>query len=182
MKIETLKKLIENILDREHISPDIKEEIMTMIELYKNEISVPVYPNIPPITTDNDMVPYSEICGCNPKNGGGGICGCVMGNKMVPKVSKSNYGKITSTTGTDVSLLTFNDSSSSVANPYHCYHYNIKDMDVKYSEKEVSDLLDIQRGNCYVAVMNRTKDSVVASEATTAPEPMGGKWKKSKNK
>ena len=30
-------------------------------------------------------VPYSEICSCNPKNGGSGICGCTMGNQMVQK-------------------------------------------------------------------------------------------------
>jgi hypothetical protein len=37
--------------------------------------------NIPP----TNEVPYSEICSCNPKNGGSGICGCTMGNQMVNK-------------------------------------------------------------------------------------------------
>lgn len=37
--------------------------------------------NIPP----TNEVPYSEICSCNPKNGGSGICGCTMGNQMVQK-------------------------------------------------------------------------------------------------
>ena len=32
-----------------------------------------------------NQVPYSEICSCNPKNGGSGICGCTMGNQMVNK-------------------------------------------------------------------------------------------------
>ena len=46
------------------------------------------------IVNDIERVPYSEICPCNPKNGGSGICGCVMGNKLVPKCS---WGKITTT-------------------------------------------------------------------------------------
>ncbi len=37
--------------------------------------------NIPP----TNEVPYSEICSCNPKNGGSGVCGCTMGNQMVNK-------------------------------------------------------------------------------------------------
>ena len=39
---------------------------------------------------DDDMVPYSETCSCNPKNGGSGICGCVMANTLVPNPKK--YG------------------------------------------------------------------------------------------
>ena len=37
--------------------------------------------DIPP----TNQVPYSEICSCNPKNGGSGVCGCTMGNQMVKK-------------------------------------------------------------------------------------------------
>ena len=60
----------------------------------------PSYPLSSPIpyTTNDDKVPYGTICGCNPANGGSGICGCVMGNKLVPKTSKSNI--YTSTTDT----------------------------------------------------------------------------------
>ena len=39
---------------------------------------------------NDDMVPYSETCSCNPKNGGSGICGCVMANTLVPNPKK--YG------------------------------------------------------------------------------------------
>ena len=45
---------------------------------------------------DDDMVPYSETCSCNPKNGGSGICGCVMANTMVPNPKK--YGRLVSST------------------------------------------------------------------------------------
>ena len=37
---------------------------------------------------NDDMVPYGETCSCNPKNGGSGVCGCVMGNTMVPNPKK----------------------------------------------------------------------------------------------
>ena len=30
-----------------------------------------------------EEVPYHIICSCNPANGGSGICGCTMANKMV---------------------------------------------------------------------------------------------------
>ena len=36
-------------------------------------------------TPQTNQVPYSEICSCNPKNGGSGVCGCTMGNQMVKK-------------------------------------------------------------------------------------------------
>ena len=49
-----------------------------------------------------DEVPYGTICSCNPSNGGSGICGCIMGNKMVPNPKKygNNNGYTTTTTGT----------------------------------------------------------------------------------
>jgi hypothetical protein len=40
-----------------------------------------------------DEVPYGDLCSCNPKNGGSGICGCVMGNKMVPNPMKYKTGQ-----------------------------------------------------------------------------------------
>lgn len=54
-----------------------------------------------------DEVPYSEICSCNPKNGGSGICGCVMGNRMVQNPKKYNSSKfdyITTTSTTNIEL------------------------------------------------------------------------------
>jgi hypothetical protein len=39
---------------------------------------------------NDDMVPYNTTCSCNPKNGGSGLCGCVMANTMVPNPKK--YG------------------------------------------------------------------------------------------
>ena len=42
-----------------------------------------------------------------------------------------------------------------------------------YTEDEVRGLLDIQRGNSYVAVLNKTRNVDIASLASSAPEPMG---------
>ena len=57
--------------------------------------------------TEPDEVPYSEICSCNPKNGGSGICGCVMGNRMVQnpkKYNSSTFDYITTTSTTNIEL------------------------------------------------------------------------------
>jgi hypothetical protein len=43
---------------------------------------------------EEDMVAYSETCSCNPKNGGSGICGCVMANTLVPNPKKYGSSKI----------------------------------------------------------------------------------------
>jgi hypothetical protein len=42
-----------------------------------------------------------------------------------------------------------------------------------YTEEEVRALLDMQRGNCYVAVYNKTLNTEMASFASAAPEPKG---------
>lgn len=47
-----------------------------------------------------------------------------------------------------------------------------------YTEQEVAELLHTQRGNCYVAILSKTKDEDLAKVAGNAPEPNGGKWRK----
>lgn len=47
-----------------------------------------------------------------------------------------------------------------------------------YTEKEVAELLQVQRGNCYVAILSKTRDEQLAKIAGSAPEPSGGKWRK----
>ena len=47
-----------------------------------------------------------------------------------------------------------------------------------YSEKEVEKILESQRGNSYVAVLNKTRDEELAVVAGSAPEP--GHWRKIK--
>ena len=48
-----------------------------------------------------------------------------------------------------------------------------------YTEDEVEKLLESQRGNCYVAVLNKTRDEDTALVTITTPEP--GDWKKTEN-
>jgi len=47
-----------------------------------------------------------------------------------------------------------------------------------YTEKEVENLLEAQRGNSYVAILNATQDKSLASIASSAPEP--GQWKENR--
>jgi hypothetical protein len=51
-----------------------------------------------------DEVPYGETCSCHPKNGGNGICGCVMGSRMVPNPKKYGQPKTNFTTTTDFNI------------------------------------------------------------------------------
>jgi len=32
-----------------------------------------------------DVVLYNQLCSCNPKNGGSGICGCTMANQEIKR-------------------------------------------------------------------------------------------------
>ena len=100
MKLETLKELIKKIPATSQEEEDIINNVLGLIDLYEQDNNQPVnptppsypIPRVPYPNSDNDMVPYGEICSCNPKNGGSGICGCVMGNKLVPISSgKSNF-------------------------------------------------------------------------------------------
>ena len=47
-----------------------------------------------------------------------------------------------------------------------------------YTQDEVKKLLETQRGNCYVAILNETKDKKIASLATKAPLPGGDDFDK----
>jgi hypothetical protein len=47
-----------------------------------------------------------------------------------------------------------------------------------YTENEVAELLQVQRGNCYCAILSKTRDEQLAKVAGSAPEPSGGKWRK----
>jgi hypothetical protein len=49
-----------------------------------------------------------------------------------------------------------------------------------YSEEEVRKLLQVQRGNCFVAIFTKTKDRELALLAISAHEP-NGKWVKNFN-
>jgi hypothetical protein len=73
-------------------------DTLNKVEDRKGVLLNPKYPCMPitPDTSNDEMVPYGTICGCNPANGGSGICGCIMGSKLVPRDSKSNIYTSTS--------------------------------------------------------------------------------------
>ena len=54
----------------------------------------------------------------------------------------------------------------------------LQEQEQMYSEKEVEKILESQRGNSYVAVLNKTRDEELAVVAGSAPEP--GYWRKVK--
>ena len=91
MKLETLRQLIKQIPSTSEEEEFVKEQVLQYIDLY--ECDQEPNPNIFPIQYPPGVrgfdpfepieVPYNELCSCNPKNGGSGICGCVIGNKMV---------------------------------------------------------------------------------------------------
>lgn len=54
----------------------------------------------------------------------------------------------------------------------------INEQYLMYSEKQVEKILESQRGNSYVAVLNKTRDEELAVVAGSAPEP--GHWRKTK--
>lgn len=56
-------------------------------------------------TIDDKKVPYNTLCSCNPANGGDGICGCTMGNKMVDVSHDGTLKWTTDTTATYVNDL-----------------------------------------------------------------------------
>ena len=82
MTTETLKQLIEIEFERCETISHFKSEVLRLIDLYQQD--KPFVPT-PGFSINPEMVVYSEICSCNPKNGGSGFCGCVIGNQMVPK-------------------------------------------------------------------------------------------------
>jgi hypothetical protein len=110
MKLETLKELIKAIPTKLVEEEEIINSVLKLLDLYEQDNNQPANPIPPPypIPRDNkgvplpnptvyprtgdDLVRYGEICSCNPKNGGSGICGCVMGNELIPRSSgKSTF-------------------------------------------------------------------------------------------
>lgn len=75
-------------------------QVNKILDVLKGIDYTPSYPLSSPIpyTSNDEMVPYGTICGCNPANGGSGICGCIMGNKMVPKNYRDTKSNLYTTT------------------------------------------------------------------------------------
>ena len=111
MTKETLKELIQVEFDRCLTLLQFKEEVFRLLDLYDEDNSKqlsgymggPILENLCS-TGLPDEVPYSSTCPCNPANGGNGVCGCVMGNKMVPNPKKYGHPKTSFSTTTDIEL------------------------------------------------------------------------------
>ena len=54
-----------------------KKELITML------IEANRHLNNRPLEYFTGTISYNDICSCNPKNGGSGICGCIMANQEV---------------------------------------------------------------------------------------------------
>jgi hypothetical protein len=98
---------------------DAYKKQLETLEAIDGDRSVPHQENVPAfdITSSNyepDEVPYASICGCNPKNGGSGICGCVMGNKMVPNPKK--YQTTLGTANTSTARIDLDSLDSNFTN------------------------------------------------------------------
>jgi hypothetical protein len=116
MTLETLITLIKNIKidksDYEHVAENdiIKlknqmiKEVIELFELYEkdnntirantNNSKFLQYPSpFDKIGTmqSEELVPYHTICGCNPKNGGNGICYCTIANTMIKNQDQKTY-------------------------------------------------------------------------------------------
>lgn len=104
MTTQTLKELIEVEYERSETLGDFKDQVFRLIDLYESDKQFIPSPNFVIDYGIPDEVPYGEICSCNPKNGGNGICGCVMGNQMVKNPKKYGYPKTNISTNTTIDL------------------------------------------------------------------------------
>ena len=98
---------------------DAYKKQLETLEAIDGDRSVPHQENVPALTfpflTDEpDEVPYHSICSCNPKNGGSGICGCIMANKMVRNPKK--YQTTLGTANTDTARIDLNSLNSNFTN------------------------------------------------------------------
>jgi hypothetical protein len=86
MKIETLKILVLNTINRDQVLDDeTVQYVEALFDLYEkdNEGTANPFPSFPTLITDSQPLRYGDLCPCNPKNGGDGICGCIMANEPV---------------------------------------------------------------------------------------------------
>lgn len=94
MTIQTLKKLIESEFENSHNKDTFKSKIFELLELFEDDNSS--YNSVKVChCNEPEELPYSAICGCNPKNGGSGVCGCTLGNTMVKNPRRYGCGSWT---------------------------------------------------------------------------------------
>lgn len=98
MTTETLRKLISHEFERGHTFDAIKKEVMRLLDLFESENAPRIYSPVYAPSTEQvepEYVMYAEICGCNPKNGGSGLCGCTLGGTMVKNPKRFGFPTMT---------------------------------------------------------------------------------------
>jgi hypothetical protein len=111
MKLSTLKQLIKNLGESAKDKDELLINIINLIELYEKdnlENDKPVFPT-PTKPYENPYqrriedricdtkVTFGDLCPCNPKYGGSGVCNCSMGNELVNKEYQTYHYYITTT-------------------------------------------------------------------------------------
>jgi len=96
---------------------DAYKKQLETLEAIDGDKTIPHQENVPAfdivgLIDEPDEVPYHSICSCNPKNGGSGMCGCIMGNKMVrnPKKYQTTLGTANTSTITRIDLDSLNSN------------------------------------------------------------------------
>jgi hypothetical protein len=98
MKTKTLKALITSAIENSETKEELVAEVVRLIELFEEDAEGPIgqapsmqkFADYQPVSAGK--VPYSTICFCNPANGGSGICGCTMGNRLVDPMAPVQRG------------------------------------------------------------------------------------------
>ena len=85
MKIKTLKKSIQMAAKNAKSIDEFQNMVELLIDVFEADKEYFENPwDAPKINQyTNKPVLYADICPCNPKNGGSGICGCTVGNMIV---------------------------------------------------------------------------------------------------
>jgi hypothetical protein len=97
MTLDNLRMLIKDVFENTTDIKEIESSIFSLIRLYEMT-------NNPDSMFIKDRYEYKETnylninCGCNPENGGNGICGCTIGSVMV--LMQKKYEGTTSTNKT----------------------------------------------------------------------------------
>lgn len=78
MKLEILKKLILAEFETSNDKDKVISKIFDLLELYENDKE-----------ENYTLIPYHHLCGCNPENGGSGVCGCNIGNIFIKSTYKN---------------------------------------------------------------------------------------------
>lgn len=114
----TKAEIVERLLENKSITA-----AEAVVLLQENQQSIHyTNPYITPylVSDDEEMVAYGTYCSCNPANGGSGLCGCIMGNQLVPKRKGYIPGTITTintTANGQLNMDTFTKSNLCACNP-----------------------------------------------------------------